>query len=66
MLAIEAGQCAGSNSHPQEPIAGLSDIVDDVGRHAVVIIGEASAEIAAKGLTRIERQTRAHETGYQQ
>ena len=66
MLAVETGQPAGPHSQPQESIAGLHNIVNDVGRHSVVITGEASAEIATEGLTRIKRNPLARETGYQQ
>jgi hypothetical protein len=37
--------------------------VNDFGRQSVVILGEASAEIAAEGLTGIERNSLTRETG---
>jgi hypothetical protein len=66
MLAIETGQRAGPHGQPQESIARLHNIVNDVGRQSVVIMGEASVEIAAEGLTGIERNSLTRETGQEQ
>jgi len=40
--------------------------VNDVGRHSAVIMGEASVEITAKRLTRIERNSLVCKPGYEQ